>query len=90
MIIYLAVSKGAASLALVREEEGVQWLIYYISKSLFDAETRYLEIENLALALMFAAQKLRPYFQAHAIIVPTKFPLKQVFHKSETLGHLAK
>ncbi|KAL5545877.1 hypothetical protein UlMin_005564 [Ulmus minor] len=77
LILYLAVSKGAVSSALVREEDGVQWPIYYTSKSLLDAETRYPEIEKLALALMVAARKLRPYFQAHTIIIPTKFPLKQ-------------
>ncbi|KAL5577018.1 hypothetical protein UlMin_018717 [Ulmus minor] len=62
LILYLAVSKGAVSSALVREEDGVQWLIYYTSKSLLDAETRYPEIENLVLALMVAARNLRPYF----------------------------
>ncbi|KAL5541983.1 hypothetical protein UlMin_009693 [Ulmus minor] len=77
LILYLAVSKGAVSSALVREEDGVQWPIYYTSKSLLDAETRYPEIEKLALALMVAARKLRPYFQAHTVIIPTKFPLKQ-------------
>ncbi|KAL5545199.1 hypothetical protein UlMin_008983 [Ulmus minor] len=39
---------------------------------------------------MVAARKLRPYFQAHTIIVPTKFPLKQVFQKPEASGRLAK
>ncbi|KAL5568572.1 hypothetical protein UlMin_025147 [Ulmus minor] len=77
LILYLAVSKGAVSSALVREEDGIQWPIYYTSKSLLDAETRYPEIEKLALALMVAARKLRSYFQAHTIIIPTKFPLKQ-------------
>ncbi|KAL5580021.1 hypothetical protein UlMin_012463 [Ulmus minor] len=79
LILYLTVSKGAVSSALVREEDGVQWPIYYTSKSLLDAETRYPEIEKLALALMVEARKLQPYFQAHTIIIPTKFPLKQVF-----------
>ncbi|KAL5560858.1 hypothetical protein UlMin_030605 [Ulmus minor] len=83
LILYLAVSKGAVSSALVREEDGIQWPIYYTSKSLLDAETRYPEIEKLALALMVAARKLRPYFQAHTIIIPTKFLLKQVFQKPE-------
>ncbi|KAL5563381.1 hypothetical protein UlMin_033128 [Ulmus minor] len=69
LILYLAVSKGAVSSALVREEEGVQWPIYYTSKSLRDAETRYPEVETLALTLMIAARKLRPYFQAHTIIL---------------------
>ncbi|KAL5575739.1 hypothetical protein UlMin_017438 [Ulmus minor] len=90
LILYLAVSKGAVSSALIREEEGVQWPIYYTSKSLLDAETRYPEVEKLALALMIAARKLRPYFQAHTIIVPTKFPLKQILQKPETSGRLAK
>ncbi|KAL5571888.1 hypothetical protein UlMin_021485 [Ulmus minor] len=90
LILYLAVSKGAVSSTLVREEDGVQWPIYYTSKSLLDAETRYPEIEKLALALMVAARKLRPYFQAHTIIIPTKFPLKQVFQKPEASGRLAK
>ncbi|KAL5556880.1 hypothetical protein UlMin_039116 [Ulmus minor] len=90
LILYLAVSKGAVSSALIREEDGVQWPIYYTSKSLLDAETRYPEIEKLALALMVAARKLRPYFQAHTIIIPTKFPLKQVFQKPEASGRLAK
>ncbi|KAL5539170.1 hypothetical protein UlMin_042949 [Ulmus minor] len=90
LILYLAVSKGAVSSALIREEEGVQWPIYYTSKSLLDAETRYPEVEKLALALMIAARKLRPYFQAHTIIVPTKFPLKQILQKPDTSGRLAK
>ncbi|KAL5540936.1 hypothetical protein UlMin_044912 [Ulmus minor] len=90
LILYLAVSKGAVSSALIREEEGVQWPIYYTSKSLLGAETRYPEVEKLALALMIAARKLRPYFQAHTIIVPTKFPLKQILQKPDTSGRLAK
>ena len=51
-------------------------LVYYTNKSLLDAETRYPEMEKLALALMVAAWKLRPYIQAHNIVIPTKFPLK--------------
>ena len=51
---------------------------------------RYPEIEKLALALMVATRMLRPYFQAHTIIIPTKFPLKQVFQKPEASGRLAK
>ncbi|KAL5554003.1 hypothetical protein UlMin_041404 [Ulmus minor] len=90
LILYLAVSKGAVSSALIREEEGVQWPIYYTRKSLLDAETGYPEVEKLALALMIAARKLRPYFQAHTIIVPTKFPLKQILQKPDTSGRLAK
>ena len=45
--MYLAVSSGAVSLALVREEDDVQWPIYHTSKYLLNAKTRYQEIEKL-------------------------------------------
>ncbi|KAL5575760.1 hypothetical protein UlMin_017459 [Ulmus minor] len=60
--IYLAVSDTAVSSVLVREEDGKQLPVYYVSKSLLDAETRYSQLEKLALALVSAARKLRPYF----------------------------
>ena len=47
-------------------------------------------MEKLILALVTAARKLRPYFQAHTIEVPTKYPMKQVLHKPETSGRLMK
>ena len=47
-------------------------------------------MEKLIFALVTAARKLRPYFQAHTIEVPTEYPMKQVLHKSETLGRLMK
>ena len=47
-------------------------------------------MEKLILALVTAARKLRPYFQAHTIEVPTEFPMKQVLHKPETRGRLMK
>ena len=49
LYLYLVVNKEAVSAALViEEEEKVQWPIYYISKRLLDAETKYLELEKLA------------------------------------------
>ena len=47
-------------------------------------------MEKLILALVTVAQKLRPYFQAHTIEVPTEYPMKQVLHKPETSGRLMK
>ena len=47
-------------------------------------------MEKLILALVTAARKLRPYFQAHTIEVPTKFPMNQKLHKPETSGRLMK
>ena len=47
-------------------------------------------MEKLILALVTAARKLHPYFQAHTIEVPTKYPMKQVLHKPKTSGRLMK
>ena len=47
-------------------------------------------MEKLILALVTAARKLRPYFQAHTIEVPTEYSMKQVLHKLETSGRLIK
>ena len=37
LYLYLAVSEETVSVTLVREEEEVQWLVYYVSKRLLDA-----------------------------------------------------
>ena len=60
LFLHLAVSEYAISGALIREEEKIQWLVYYINKWLIDAETRYPEIEKLPIALVIASRKLRP------------------------------
>ena len=90
LLLYLAVSEHAVRAVLVREEGSKQLPIYYVSKALLDVETRYSHLERLALALIVAARKLRPYFQAHPIVVVTSFPIKLVLHKPEVSGHLAK
>jgi hypothetical protein len=88
LYIYLAVSDSAVSSALVREDQGVQKPVYYTSRALRGAETRYPQIEKLAFALVTSARKLRPYFQAHTVRVLTNHPLKKVLFKPDTLGHL--
>ena len=47
-------------------------------------------MEKLILALVTRAWKLRPYFQAHTIEIPTEYPMKHVLHKPETSGRLIK
>ncbi|KAM2668647.1 hypothetical protein EV2_020218 [Malus domestica] len=78
LIIYLSVSASAISSVLIRNDSNVERPVYYSSKALQDAETRYSNIEKLALALVMPARKLHPYFQAHSIIVLTNHPLRQI------------
>ena len=70
----------------MREEGSKHLPIYYVSKVLLDAETRYNHLEKLSLALIVAARKLRSYFLAHPIMVVTSFPIKLVLHKPEVSG----
>ncbi|XP_059633000.1 uncharacterized protein LOC132275612 [Cornus florida] len=86
----LPFSVCSVSLALVREEDGNQKPVYYISRAFRGAEERYPRIEKLAFALVISARKLRPYFQAHTIIVLTDQPLRQVLRKPDTSGRLMK
>ncbi|KAM1262100.1 hypothetical protein ACFX2G_027878 [Malus domestica] len=90
LIIYLSVSASAVSSVLIRKDSGVERPVYYASKALQDAETRYSNIEKLALALVMSARKLRPYFQAHAIIVLTNHPLRQILQSPDTSGRMIK
>ena len=88
LILYLAVSPHAISAALMREEDGIQRPVYFVSKRLIDAETRYPEMEKLALALLIASRKLRPYFLAHSVSVLTNYPLRKIMQKPETSGRM--
>ena len=64
---------------------GVQQPVYYISKTLVDAE-RYLPLEKLVLALVHATRKLPQYFQAHTVYVLTEYPLQSLLKKSDFTG----
>ena len=86
LYLYLVVSKEAVSTALVREEEKVQWAVYYVSKRLLDTENRYPELEKLALALVITSRKLRLYFHMHLIEVLINYPLRQVLQKPKLQG----
>ncbi|KAL0423218.1 UNVERIFIED_CONTAM: Retrovirus-related Pol polyprotein from transposon gypsy [Sesamum radiatum] len=61
------ISENAVSSVLVRQENREHLPVYYVSKVLQGAEPRYSQIEKLALSLVIAARKLRPYFQSPTI-----------------------
>ena len=89
LYLYIAVSQAVVSAALVREEEGSQRLVYFISRAFQGAEERYPRMEKLAFALVTAARKLKPYFQAHTIIVLMDQPLKRAMSSPEAAGRMA-
>ena len=74
LFMYLSLSEHAVSAVLLRDQ-GVQHPIYYVSKTLVNAETRYFPLEKLVLALIHATRKLPYYFQAHTVYLLTKYSL---------------
>ena len=71
LFAYIAVTHHAVSLVLIRTDNGVQRPVYYVSKSLHEAEIRYLPLEKAILAVVQVTRKLPHYFQAHIVIILT-------------------
>ena len=66
----------------------MQKLVYYASWVLRDAEERYLPMEKLAFVLITVARKLKPYFQAHTVIVLIDKPLRRAMSNLEAASRL--
>jgi hypothetical protein len=64
--------------------------VYFISKVLHEAKTRYLEVHKLLYAVFIASRKLRHYFQAHRISVATLYTLRAVLRNPNATGNIAK
>jgi hypothetical protein len=59
--LYISANEQAIGSALVQEFEGKERVVYFMSRRLLDAKTRYLAVERLCLCLYFSCTKLRPY-----------------------------
>jgi hypothetical protein len=68
----------------------IQKPVYYVSKVLHEAKTRYLETHKLIYAILVASRKLHNYFQAHRVMVVTTFPLRAILHNSNATGNITK
>ena len=68
LLLYLATNLYAIG-ALIAQEDGggIEQPMYYISRALKDAETRYLKAEKACLAIVYALQRLRHYFLAYKV-----------------------
>ncbi|XP_076955831.1 uncharacterized protein LOC143630803 [Bidens hawaiensis] len=90
LTLCLSASDIAIGFVLLTDRKDVQTPIYYVSRTLSNPETRYSMLEKLVLALVYAARRLRSYFQGHPINVLTGYKLKNVLSKPELSGRLAK
>ena len=90
LFAYIAVAPHAVSLVLIRVDDGVQRLVYYVRKSLQEAEVCYFPLEKAILTIVHATRKLLHYFQAHTIVVLTQLPLRSLLQKADYIGRIAK
>ena len=74
---------------MIKEEEKVQKPVYYANRALRGVEERYPPMEKLAFVLVVVDRKLKPYFQAHTIVVLTDKPLRQAMSNPDAAGRLA-
>ena len=76
LFAYIAVALHAVSLVLIRVDSDIQMPVYYVSKSLHEAEVCFLPLEKAILSIVHATRKLHYYFQAHIVIVLTQLLLR--------------
>ncbi|WVZ15676.1 hypothetical protein V8G54_013242 [Vigna mungo] len=85
--VFLATTEEAISAALIQETPEFK-LIYFVSRILKDAETRYQKLEKVVLSLVYAARRLRPYFQGHQVVVRTDYPIAKILRKPDLAGRM--
>jgi hypothetical protein len=76
LLLYVAASHATVSAALVQEKDDGQARkqvpVYFVSEVLSASKKNYTELEKVLYAVLMASKKLRHYFQAYHIIVPSE------------------
>ncbi|KAK1694107.1 hypothetical protein QYE76_010804 [Lolium multiflorum] len=77
--IYLSVADTSIASVVVQLYDGVERVVFYLSRRMLDAETRYPEVEKLCLCLFFTCTKLH-----HILLTAEIF----VICKSDVVKHM--
>jgi hypothetical protein len=92
LLLYVVVSHAAVSAALVQEKQDGQAKkqvpVYFVSKVLSPSKRNYTELEKVLYVILMASRKLRHYFQSYHIIVPSSWPLKDIFNPIPSVSRL--
>ena len=90
LFAYITMASHVVSLVLIQVNSGVQRPVYYVSKSLREAEVRYLPLEKAILAVVYATCKLSHYFQSHIVVILTQLSLQSLLRSVDYTGRIAK
>ena len=83
LFAYIAVAFYAISFMLIRVNSGIQRPVYYVNKSLNEAEVHYLPLEKAILAVVHATRKRPHYFKPHIVVMLTQLPLKSILRSAD-------
>ena len=89
-LLYLSVSDMAVGCMLAQLDDlGKKGAIYYLSKRMLEYECRYIMIERLCLALVWATRRLRHYETEYSILLVSCLdPLRYLFDRPVLTGRL--
>jgi flagellar biosynthesis protein FlhB len=94
LLLYVAASHSVVSVTFVQEKlQGQlkrQAPVYFVSEVLSLSKKNYTELEKVLYVVLMASRKLRHYFQAYHIIVPSSQPLKDIMRNREATGRIGK
>ena len=90
LFAYIAVASHAVSLVLIRVNGGMQRPVYYVSKSLHEAEVHYLPLEKAILVVVHGTCRLSHYFQSLTVVVLTQLPLRSMLRSVDYTERIVK
>ncbi|RVW60925.1 Retrovirus-related Pol polyprotein from transposon 17.6 [Vitis vinifera] len=89
LLLYLSVSDMALGCMLAQIDDlGKERAIYYLSKRMLEYEMKYVMIERLCLALVWATRRLRHYMTEYSTFDIPLDPLRYLFDRPALTGRL--
>ena len=89
--VYLFVGETSIASILIQKHDDQERVVFYLSRRMLDAETRYPEIEKLCLCLFFTCTKLRHILlSAETIVICKSDVIKHMLSAPILKGRLGK
>ncbi|RVW70807.1 Retrovirus-related Pol polyprotein from transposon 17.6 [Vitis vinifera] len=90
LLLYLSVSDMALGCMLPQLDDlGKERAIYYLSKRMLEYECKYIMIERLCLAVVWATRRLRHYMTEYSVLLVSRLdPLRYLFDRPVLTGRL--